>query len=94
VGATKGLQLVMARGVTGVTFGSNLLSQRAGFRFGPKLHMVQFEVTSKAQTYVLARLLRIGMIQGKDAMPAHTNGCKTRVFDVFGVRCICIALVL
>jgi hypothetical protein len=56
------------------------------FGFPHKLFMIQSEVTSKAQTCVLALLLRMEMTQGKDAMPARTSGFETPVFDVFGVR--------
>jgi hypothetical protein len=88
VGETKGSQLVLGGGVTRVTTGSNLLPQRAGFH----TYMVQFEVTNKAQAYVLARLLRIEMAQGEDATPIHASGLGTRVSDLAGFRRVCNAL--
>jgi hypothetical protein len=48
VGDIKGSQLVFGGGVTGVTFGNNLLSQRAGFNLSHKLNTVQFEAANKA----------------------------------------------
>jgi hypothetical protein len=56
--------------------------------------MVQFEVTNKAQAYVLARLLRIQMAQGEDVTPTHTDGLETQVFDLAGFRRVCNALLL
>jgi hypothetical protein len=50
------------------------------------------EVTSEMQIFVLARLLRIEIIQGGDARPSYTNGLWVLMFlalfesDVFLTR--------
>jgi hypothetical protein len=51
--------------------------------------MVQLEVTNRAEVSVLAHLHQIEITQGEDAMPTHTSGLGTRVFDLVGVRHVC-----
>lgn len=42
--------------------------------------MVQPEVTSLMQIFVLVRLLGIEIAQAEDATPTHTNGLGTRIY--------------
>lgn len=55
-----------------------------GFSLPHKLYTVQFEVINKVQTYILAPLFRIEVIEGESVTPTLTWGLETLVLTRMG----------